>query len=235
MSRAVVFDLFGTLVRGPAAEEYESMLTEMAVALFLPPQQFARAWRGTMDERMRGVFKDIEANLARICADLGLMRNGAELDAAARVRLRFTSRALSPRPDAERTLVALHAAGYRIGLVSDCTPEVPALWASSPLAPLVDAAVFSCVFGCRKPDLPIFRTACELLSVLPEQCIYVGDGANQELAGARRAGMLPIRIRLPYGDEAAEGVAADWEGETISHLCDIPRLLDVLGKRPTRE
>jgi putative hydrolase of the HAD superfamily len=47
--------------------------------------------------------------------------------------------------------------------------------------------------GRAKPDPDIFRHACQMLGEPPENCLYVGDHAQIDFAGARQAG---LRARL---------------------------------------
>jgi putative hydrolase of the HAD superfamily len=55
----------------------------------------------------------------------------------------------------------------------------------------------------RKPDPRIYRLACEELGVEPEEAMFVGDGANDELAGAERVGMRSVLIHR-------DGEAPSW-------------------------
>ena len=56
----------------------------------------------------------------------------------------------------------------------------------------------------------------------PEQCIYVGDGGSDELAGARRIGMRAVHLAVPA--ETAAIVYErhlSWDGETITALTEL--------------
>ncbi|WP_308447807.1 HAD family hydrolase [Micromonospora sp. AKA38] len=44
-----------------------------------------------------------------------------------------------------------------------------------------------------KPAPAIYRLAAERLGVRPAECVFVGDGADGELAGARAVGMTAFR------------------------------------------
>jgi putative hydrolase of the HAD superfamily len=95
---------------------------------------------------------------------------------------------------------------------------VPVLWPETQFHGLFDAEVFSCSVGLRKPDPRIYLLACEQLGVEPREAVFVGDGANDELAGAERVGMGAILFeRSDY-----EG---DWPGRRIRAL---PELLELL-------
>ena len=51
----------------------------------------------------------------------------------------------------------------------------------------------SCELGLQKPDVKIFEKCTEMLAVVPDECIYVGDGGSFELETARDIGMHPIQ------------------------------------------
>jgi len=215
--KAVIFDLFGTLVYSFSPEEHLRTLSEMAAALSIPERDFARMWRKTYHKRLRGAFPTIEANIEHICRTLNVEVSPKQIEAAVKVRTELTRRALAPRPDAAMTLKELKASGHKIGLISNCSPDAPPLWGKTPFASLVDAPIFSCMVGCAKPEEKIYLLACERLGVRPEECLYVGDGADGELSGAAAAGMHPVRILAPYENPARE----EWQGPTISELREV--------------
>ncbi len=226
--RAVIFDLFGTLVPPFSAAPYERALAEMVAAVGLDPVAFRRMWLyGTADGRMTGAFASIEAEIAHIARALGADPTPAQLTAAARVRLDFYRAALNPRPDAVATLRALKGLGLRLGLVSDCSCEAPALWPSTPFAALIDGPVFSCVAGVRKPAPRLYRLACERLGVAPGECAYVADGYHGELATAQALGMHAVLIAVP-GEATGEFTpdeAAGWAGARVAALSELVELL----------
>ena len=101
---------------------------------------------------------------------------------------------LVPREGAVETLEELRARGIKVGLITVCTEDVELLWPESEFAGLFDAEIFSNAIGLSKPDPRIYLACCEQLGVEPHEAVFVGDGANDELEGARRVGLLPILI-----------------------------------------
>ncbi len=108
--------------------------------------------------------------------------------------------------------------------MSDCTAEIPLVWEETPLAPLFDATVFSCLAGMRKPAPAIYAHICEQLEVAPDRCIYIGDGGSQELSGAQRAGMRAIWIP-PAGHDARVD-PEEWSGESVASLDEVLVIVD---------
>lgn len=226
--RAVIFDLFGTLVEEPPFAEYEKLLPQMASILGVSAEGFTRLWWETHGARHTGAFATIEANIEHVCQALGATPSKASIQHAAETRAEFACRPLRLQEGALETLRQLRADSRKIGLVSNCGPEVPPLWPQTPLAPLIDATVFSCAVGFKKPDPRIYHTACERLAVGPEQCVYVGDGDSRELTGASAVGMYAVLIRSEGSDEASHHFDPDdWDGTAISSLPELLSLPDV--------
>lgn len=86
----------------------------------------------------------------------------------------------------------------KIGLISDCSCEIPLHWGSTPFAPLIDCPIFSCSVGLKKPDPQIYSLACEHLAIQPHECLYVGDGSSREFTGAAQSGMYPVCVQATF-------------------------------------
>lgn len=178
--------------------------------------EFHAIWREGRPARETGP-------LAPYLKSLGL--DAKSIGALAALRNESSRRLLgSPRTGAVETLVELRARGIRTGLITVCSDDVPAVWRDTPFAGLFDAEVFSCSVGLRKPDPRIYRLACDQLGVRPEQAMFVGDGANDELAGAERAGLRAVLIHRE-GEEAPWTEARDWDGPRITVLSQVLDLL----------
>lgn len=210
--RAVVFDLWETLVPlSPQAvkEQYR----RMAAHLGADETRFVELWRARRAEREIGSLVE---STRTVCAELGLRDGDAEGVVA--LRLEWTRRTLLPRPGALDVLRELRRRNRRIGLITACTDDVEEVWPETQLASLFDATVFSCGVGVNKPDPRIYAIGCERLGVEPEDCLYVGDGNNDELRGAERVGMQAVRLRLP------EHGPRDWDGAHVESLDQVLEL-----------
>jgi len=142
-------------------------------------------------------------------------------------RLELARRSLVPIPGALTTLDELRSRGLRLGLISNCTEDVPLVWDETPFAGLFDATAFSATEGCMKPDRRIYERLLDQLGVPAEAALFVGDGANDELEGARRVGMTPVLIDH-------DGVGPRWEsleGWGGAHITSIAQVLELVGPR----
>jgi putative hydrolase of the HAD superfamily len=223
---AVVFDLFGTLVPEFPKQDFLSVLAGMAQILGVERDRFLRGWDLAAIARQTGAQGDMEASVLAICEQQDVVPTAAALAQAMELRSAMYRRWFHPATGALETVGELKRRGYPIGLISMCTPDAPAMWRATALAPLVDVAVFSSEVGLRKPDPAIYLYACERLAVAPERCLYCGDGSYGELAGAAAVGMTPFLIRDREEDvEMLRPELEDWSGPSISDLRELLELL----------
>jgi putative hydrolase of the HAD superfamily len=225
---AVIFDLFGTLVDNMPHEEFVQALTTMAGILSVSAEGFIHMWDVTWPLRSIGKLPNPESAIRYICKQLGVEPDDEQVQQAAQIRFEFSRRSLIPRHDTVETLSLLRAEGYKLGLISDCTAEIALLWPTTPLAPLIDVPIFSCSVSLKKPDPRIFRLACERLGVVPEKCLFMGDGGSNELSGANAVGMFSVLIRVPYENErnTRRRDEEQWHGARITTVKGILPFVD---------
>jgi putative hydrolase of the HAD superfamily len=223
---AVIFDLFGTLADNFSTREYDEALAEMATILSLRFDDFKKGWYSSSKARNPLAPQGIDDRVAYICTELAERREPEQIRRAAGARYDYIRRVMKPRPESIEVISYIKKQGHKIGLISDCSDEIPVIWPETPLAPLFDAAVFSCVAGFRKPDPRIYSLAMEKLSVPPQSCLYIGDGGSQELSGALKAGMNPVLIRLDAeSNEEHLSSRERWNGQTVRSLKEILDLI----------
>lgn len=217
--RAVVFDFFGTLTPGTPDRVWQVQLSRLAAAMGVSAEGLRAALQESFPERITGALGDLPQTLQALAARLGVRLAGEQLDAACRVRRRLQWEQFALRPDALPTIECLRARGLKIGLLSDCTSELPEAFPELPLSALVDAAVFSCVVGFRKPDSRLFGLVTRELGADPGDCLYVGDGGGHELSGARAAGMHPVLMAdADWNASAPRDREQNWDGPRIGAL-----------------
>ena len=227
---AVMFDLYGTLIDGPYRQE--SARVEMAGVLGVQPAEFQDAWRRFRTQRDTGHLASVEAAIEAAMGWLGVEAKPHSIEAAKAIRYRSIRESLTPRPGAIKLLKALRTKDYALGLLSNCSPEVPELWSETPFGTLFDAAVFSASEGLVKPEKEIFTRAVKRLGVTPERCLYVGDGEGDELDGAAGIGMTPWLLLLSHEDPPPnQRHAESVERWRHHHLRSLAGVLDALEAR----
>ncbi len=214
--RAVVFDLWQTLAVFDS-DSAHALYGRMAARIGVPEQRFVELWNRQGVARSVGPLLD---TIRAVCDELGLGED--DVQDLARMRREWASSGIAFRDDAEPTIATLRRGGHKLGLITVCSEDSAEAWLGSSLASSFDAAVFSCYEGIRKPDPRIYWTACQRLGVDPGDCLFVGDGANDELPGAEAVGMSAIQLRIP-GEETAAG-ADTWTGRQVGSLGEVPAL-----------
>ncbi|MBN1190041.1 MAG: HAD-IA family hydrolase [Dehalococcoidales bacterium] len=225
--RAVIFDLFGTLVPNFSEKAYRRTVKDMAGILSVPDENFLELWADTFEESILGILPDPAARIRYICRKLDIQPAEEKVAEAARLRFDYEAETMIACPEALGMLSGLKKSGYRIGLISDCSYEAPAVWHNTPLASFFDVTVFSCLVGMRKPDPRIYRLALEQFGLSARECCYIGDGSSRELSGAAKVGLRAVQLRVPgeFGEDVYRLGLENWQGEFISTLSEVPDLL----------
>ncbi len=186
MPRAVLFDMYETLVTLHAAPHYFG--ADIARDLHIPESVFLPLWRETDEGRTLGrlALADVLRHIQRQCR--------AEDDDALQTALHKRHAVQDGcfahlHPHILAMLSALRGRSIPVGVVSNCYREEAAAIRRSPLAPYLDALALSCEAGSRKPDAALYLRCTDALGVSPADCLYVGDGGSHELDGARALGM----------------------------------------------
>ena len=228
--KAVVFDLFGTLV-DEDGDRYDRMLKEVADLWGVPLEAFRQPWRASGVERNMGGFQNMAEQLAYVSAVLDV-EPSVELLVQSEMRYTETRRQmLRPRSGVVETLQQLQSIGLLRGLVSNCSFVDRDLWPTCEIASYIDAAILSAEVRLMKPDQRILQLVCTRLGVQPEECLYVGDGGSNELTAARALGMHPVLIQVLYEDGLPQGdtsvrEGAEWTGPRIATIPEVMGLLE---------
>jgi len=226
--KAVVFDLFGTLVDADG-DRWDQLFKDMSNAWGVPLEEFKQPWIASGVERDMGGFQRIEEQLTYVCDVLELAPPNELLSQAKADYAEMRRQSLQPRSGVIETLQELQFVGLLRGLVSNCSFVDSNLWPGCEIAPHIDVPVLSAEVHLMKPDRRIFQLACTRLDVQPEDCLYVGDGGSHELTAAKALGMHPVLIRTPYdngslGKDMREG--EHWTGPRISSIPEVMGLLE---------
>ncbi|HZT06249.1 MAG TPA: HAD family hydrolase [Chloroflexota bacterium] len=210
--RAVTFDALGTLVElEPPGPLLRAGLQERAGVEISPAQADAALaaeisyYRAHLDE---GHDRESLAGLRRRCTKrlreaLPASAHGIELDSLEAIllaALRFRAFA-----DAREAIEAARRLPARVLVVSNWDVSLEDVLLRLHLTPLLDGVITSAGAGARKPSPAIFARALELAGVAPERAVHVGDSVEEDVQGARRAGIEPILLSRD-GRPGAPGV-----------------------------
>jgi putative hydrolase of the HAD superfamily len=104
--------------------------------------------------------------------------------------------------------------GVRLVVVSNWDSSLHDVLARTGVAPLLHGVVTSAEYGARKPDPSIFADALRLAGVSAKQAVHVGDSLEDDVAGARAAGIEPVLIRR-------DGTPGPPDTRTVKNLIEL--------------
>jgi putative hydrolase of the HAD superfamily len=215
----VFLDALGTLVElQPPAPRLRRLLAERG---FEVSEQGAAAGFGAeiayyLGHHLEGSTPERVSDLRDRCAEA--MMEALDLpglDHATAREVMLGSLEFVPFADVEPALSALRDRKLIVVSNWDCSL---AEWLD-PLGLLehVDGVVTSAQVGAAKPDGAMFERALALAEVEPAEAVHVGDSVENDVEGARAAGIRPVLVARDGGPPP--GV------ESIRSLAELPALL----------
>ncbi len=223
--KAIIFDLYGTLVGNFSRKAYDQVQVQMARILGVPFPKFWQIKAETIKDRSIGNLS-AEENIIEICRRSNVKVDKTQIEKTLVLNYEFTKNSLVPNPEVLEGLDRIKRNNLLLGLITNCNPTVPQLFPQSELARYINIPVFSCEERIKKPARRIYEIACERLNVKSQECIYVGDGSNEELTGAASVGMLPILKHADLSDvyDPHRPEVENWQGVTIDTITELSNL-----------
>lgn len=123
----------------------------------------------------------------------------AELADEEIVAVLLDSLRFAPYDDVLGALERWRAAGLTRVVVSNWDISLHDVLDATGLRPLVDGVVCSADVGASKPDPAVFVAALELAGARPEDVVHIGDSLEEDVAGARAAGIEPVLLNRDGG------------------------------------
>ena len=202
-SRAILLDALGTLVElePPAPLLREQLAKRFGMALSEAESQRAITaeiayYRAHLDE---GRDAERLAALRRRCAAALHGALPASLrseipDPSALLEALLASLRFRPYADVWPALSAYRDCGARLVVVSNWDVSLHGVLADIGLSRLLDGILTSAEAGARKPAPAIFGQALRLAGVAARDAIHIGDSVEEDVAGARAAGIEPVLL-----------------------------------------
>lgn len=191
---AVIFDLWGTLIYNlPEPTDYNEVAAKVGIA----PRIFWETWRKYSRAALLGEIKSSEERARRVLTEL----HGPVEAIPYLTQVDFNSRSANINfyPGVPEMLTNLRQQGFRTALISNCNYMTPNVINKIGLPEKIDEIILSCEVGAAKPDERIFQIAVERLQLKPRQCLYVGDGGDNEMIGATRFGFHTAIVEQERG------------------------------------
>ncbi len=233
--KAVVFDLYGTLVNIKTDEQDPELYAELSKFLSynrvtISPEELQTFYSDEIKRQLQNKREEFpEVDVLKIFRVVvrryGHGRNDTHLPVnTARLFRSLSRKTFEPFPRVYSMLEKLRDI-YPLALLSDAQrcftePEIEML----KLTWFFDHIFISSDYGFRKPDPRYFGMAIEALGVKPNEAVYVGDNPYRDLYGAKKAGMRMVLVRS--SEREYEGYAAD---EYLGDIAELGKALEVDG------
>ena len=179
MIAAVIFDLYGTLLRLPRDSQPYYKLA-------------CRHPCGDIRPALESALTKQFPTLADFAASIGLPPQD-DISTLER-ELQVDISLIRPFEDAIPTLVALKQRGVLIAMISNLATPYKQPFATHKLDDIVDVTVFSCDSGTLKPNPEIYQIAIEALGTTADQTIMVGDSFKADVDGPSKIGITGIHL-----------------------------------------
>ena len=225
--RALVFDIFGTVVDWRESINHEGQALQQRLNLAADWPALADAWRAGYVPAMQRVARgelpwtSIDV-LHRMILDELLPRFGLDsLSGDEREQFNRAWHRLAPWPDAVPGLTRLRRR-HVIATLSNGNVALLVNMAKRAGLPW-DAVLSAEIMGRYKPDLEVYRGAARLLGLAPGQLLMVAAHPS-DLMAAQQAGLMTAYIPRPQERgpggwmESAEGCRFDWTAHDLLHL-----------------
>jgi putative hydrolase of the HAD superfamily len=196
VTRCVLLDALGTLVELEPPWPYlaADLGIEADERLVAAVRAEMRYYREHSDE---GRDAATLADLRRRCAEVLSRELGREV-AVNQMMAAIRFRAF---PDAAPSLAELRARGVRLVCVSNWDFSLPDVLARCGLLNHLDGVVTSAAVGARKPDPRIFAAALDVAACAAGDALHVGDTPEEDLEGARAAGIRALLLDRDGGGD----------------------------------
>ena len=194
-AKCAIFDLFHTLVNPEEHKPKEFTKTKKIAEIFsMDSSEFAKYWDETSVTRNTNRSrKPIDLVEDYVVRSTGHSPSMGDLLVVDTILGRYHDMALAnPRSDVIVALHNLRFKGIRLGVLANADEREVSTWFRSPRSGLFDAACFSCDIGVEKPSREAYSAAANKMGVPPSGIVYVGDGLEGDLEGAKEAGFAGI-------------------------------------------
>ena len=212
--KALVFDVFGTVVdwHGSVAREVRALA--MAKGLRVNAAKFAKAWRAgyrpAMDRVLRGEapFEKIDVIHRAILEDVVRQFKVTTLTEEEKAHLNLVWHRLKPWPDSVRGLKRLKSK-FIIATLSNGNTSLLVNMAKHGGLPW-DCVFFSDTFKLFKPDPGMYLGAADILDLKPEAVMMVA-AHKADLRAAAKCGLKTAFVKRPL--ERGRGATLDLASE----------------------
>lgn len=240
---AVTFDFHNTLADCPEWFELEVRRLPSAFLGWQAArgdQIHSEPMRTAADERYRALRREImdhgneltaEQSLRVVFDGMQIPASDSEIAEGIAALMREAAALAKPIPGAIETVLAVHASGTPLGVVSSAVYHPFLDWTLEAfgIASAFTTVVTSASAGFYKSRPEIYFHAAELLGAAPARMVHIGDSLRYDVGGASRAGMGTVWLQDPHKPGDGSDFVPDLTVQTLTDSS--PAILDLLAAR----
>ena len=201
---------------------YEDAKHKFAEKMEVSFDRFTMAWDQSRPLASRGDIPGTVQRMRWVAAKLGRSMSDSVLSDLAEEEQALWRETVHMAPDAIPLLDALRGFGIASAIVSNGPFAMACLPEKLHLTERGIPFILSCEVGAAKPDPEPYQRALERLGLNASECLFVGDGNDHELDGARKVSLRTVKIVLqepaPYARLANQSLDWDFEVNSLAEL-----------------
>ena len=197
MIKAILFDLYGTLISGQE-RHFLKQVSHYHIRQLLEGRTVSKL--GTLVLNLKQKLMTTDLSTQAIPHELLSMfflspdEQLSDIEREFRNALLTESQATHLFSGVKTILSFFKRRGYAIGVVSNVSTYHKEPFFRLGLDRFVDVVVFSCDIGYAKPHPEMYLNACKQLEVKPDEVVFVGDSYNMDVKMPLSLGMKAIHI-----------------------------------------
>ena len=180
--KAVVFDLYGTLIHlTDETKPYARLFVDLGLQT---PKKFGQSLRIALTED----FEDLASLVRRIKPDTQINLEPYQQE------LEDEQASISLYPKTREVLTKLKEQKIKLGLISNLASPYKKPFFDLKLNEYFDEILFSCEIGLIKPNKKIYQKMIERFTINPNQVLMIGDKVPADVYGPKSIGMNAVHL-----------------------------------------
>ena len=222
----VLFDLMDTLAyleAGAYLKTQERLAEELSAQESSPVtvERFRWAWGNSRARASKGEISTTIERFKIVAEELNVKVSDNQLDELVDLEDAMWKESVYIDDQTHHLLQTIRGKRIKVAIISNGPVAMDVLKGTLHLD--VDAFVLSSNVGTLKPEKGIYAEALKRLGLRASECVYVGDGNDRELDGAREVGLYAIRRKLrharpEYASLKNESMDWDWEFDQLDEF-----------------
>lgn len=170
----------------------------------VPSEEITRFYRQLRHQAIEsGIEVDSIGCVSRVCEHLGIDVPEHVIATGVDTLMREVIDTARPRRGAVELVRSLRATGIKLGVISNAIHQSFLEWTleRDDLLQDFDLVLSSAKAGYYKSRVELYHLAAQMLDVLPEQIVHVGDSYRFDVLGASNSGMRTVWLKLSSSDD----------------------------------